>query len=155
MDVLVLFKASTRNGTERLIPIWLIVSGVAPIFFSGTVRKPKGEEGKEETETETGGCAHVARSICGAIALVFNLAWLICGSVWIYPTYGKVNEDGFTPCAGNVTTGCSDDCHKPTLTFAFAMVTMDWIFFAFWLIAIGCSVRQVLAKAKESQNLNG
>ncbi|WAR21960.1 HELQ-like protein [Mya arenaria] len=128
----VLFSKVTVTFIKRfsnLFPVCTSTCSSCDIFISiritfsksldsGAVRKPNGEEGKEETET--GGCAHVARSICGAIALVFNLAWLICGSVWIYPTYGKVNEDGFTPCAGNVTTGCSDDCHKPTLTFAFA-----------------------------------
>ncbi|XP_052812274.1 transmembrane protein 272-like [Mya arenaria] len=121
------------------VPIWLIVSGVAPIFFGGSARKE--EEDGEASQS-------IARSVCGIIGLLFNLAWLICGSVWVYPTYGTVNKDDFVPCIGNVTTGCSQDCHKPTLTFAFAMVTVDWIFFALWLTIIMCSVRALCARSR-------
>ncbi|WAR21955.1 hypothetical protein MAR_016007 [Mya arenaria] len=124
---------------QDLVPIWLIVSGVAPIFFGGSARK-QGDDGDESQSP--------ARSVCGVIGLIFNLAWLICGSLWVYPTFGTVNNDDFVPCIGNVTTGCSQDCHKPTLTFAFAMVTIDWIFFVFWFITTLCSFRAICSRSR-------
>lgn len=48
----------------------------------------------------------------------------------MYPNYGKVTADDFVPCSANVTINCSrGNCDKDFITFAFAMVTVDWLFF--------------------------
>ncbi|XP_045200489.1 uncharacterized protein LOC123554421 [Mercenaria mercenaria] len=117
---------------EDLIPVWLIVSGCAPILFGGF--------GKQNNE-DSGDGNNLCGTICGVIGFLFNLAWLICGSVWVYPNYGKVTADDFTPCTGNVTTGCTQgDCNKSLITFAFAMATLDWIFMGLWIALIGCLI---------------
>ncbi|KAH3786013.1 hypothetical protein DPMN_164112 [Dreissena polymorpha] len=56
---------------EPLIPIWLIVSGVAPVFFCGSTRRRNHDDSGEKSG---GGCA----MIFGIIGLLFQLAWLIC-----------------------------------------------------------------------------
>lgn len=46
--------------------------------------------------------------------------------------------DDFLMCQGNVTTECTNgDCNKSLITFAFAMVTVDWIIIVFWVSVIG------------------
>ncbi|XP_060608062.1 uncharacterized protein LOC132760163 [Ruditapes philippinarum] len=113
---------------EKLIPIWLIVSGCAPILFGG-MGKQSGEDGGD-----TNPCAIV----CGVIGFLFNLAWLICGSVWVYPNYNTVTADDYVQCTANITTGCTEgNCDKNLITFAFAMATLDWIFMGLWIVLIG------------------
>ncbi|KAL4219832.1 hypothetical protein ACF0H5_020244 [Mactra antiquata] len=121
---------------EKMIPIYLIVSGVAPIFFGGSSRN-------KDEDSESGS---LARTICGFIGLLFNIAWLICGSIWVYPNYGKVNSD-LPPCTGNMTTGCiQETCNKSLFTFAFAMVTIDWVLICLWIALIGCTLARYCCK---------
>ncbi|KAH3786505.1 hypothetical protein DPMN_164612 [Dreissena polymorpha] len=117
---------------EHMIPIWLIVSGVVPILFGCSGR------GNNDDSGENSGGGYCAK-VVGLIGLLFNMAWLICGSIWIYPNYGKMKADDFVPCTENITTGCTNDCHQPLLIFSVAMVTIDWIFFVLWSVLIGCT----------------
>ncbi|KAH3884626.1 uncharacterized protein LOC127837876 [Dreissena polymorpha] len=129
---------------KNMIPVWLIVSGVAPVFFCCSGRCNIDESGEKSGV----GCA----MILGIIRLLFNLAWLICGTVWIYPNVGKMNADDFIPCTKNITTGCTNDCHRPLLNFSVAMVTMDWIFFVLWSVLIGCTIRAACALRNKEGN---
>ncbi|XP_060608061.1 uncharacterized protein LOC132760162 [Ruditapes philippinarum] len=116
---------------EYLIPIWLIVSGCAPILFGGMGKQSNDEDGDSNM------CAQV----CGAIGFLFNLSWLICGSVWVYPNYNTVTADDFVQCTANITTNCTEgNCDKSLITFAFAMATLDWIFMGLWIVIIGCMI---------------
>lgn len=56
---------------ERLIPIYLIVSGVSPILFGGFGRGSNTENDGENQNS-------IAGTICGIVGFLFNLAWLIC-----------------------------------------------------------------------------
>ena len=53
-----------------MIPIFLIVSALAPILFGGLGRQNNEDEG-------VGGA-----TICGFIGFLFNLAWLIAGRLY-------------------------------------------------------------------------
>jgi hypothetical protein len=56
---------------EYLIPIWLIVSGCAPILFGGMGKQSNDEDGD----------SNICAQVCGAIGFLFNLSWLICGKM--------------------------------------------------------------------------
>ncbi|XP_060608064.1 uncharacterized protein LOC132760164 [Ruditapes philippinarum] len=114
---------------EDLIPIWLIVSGCAPVLFS-CFRGQNNAAGENSFD--------LAGAICGAIAFLFNLAWLICGSVWVYPNFGTIIADDFMPCTPKVTSNCTQgNCDKSLITFAFAMVTVDWVLMCILIINLG------------------
>ena len=49
---------------ETMIPIFLIVSALAPLLYGGS--------GKSKDDK-------TVASICAVVALLFNIAWLICG----------------------------------------------------------------------------
>lgn len=78
--------------------------------------------------------------------LSFNISFVLrffscfSGSIWVYPNYGKRFDDDFTPCTGNVTTNCTEDCDENLMKFAFAMVTIDWIFVGLSILAFACSL---------------
>ncbi|XP_052251201.1 transmembrane protein 272-like isoform X1 [Dreissena polymorpha] len=102
---------------EKMIPIYLIVSGVVPLFFSSFSRRD---------EDRGFGVA----DICGLLAFLFNTAWLVCGSIWVYPNYGKLTSDQYIPCSETVKHHCvRGTCSMTFMTFAFSMVTIDWICF--------------------------
>ncbi|XP_060584461.1 uncharacterized protein LOC132740554 [Ruditapes philippinarum] len=107
---------------EKYVPIYLVVSGLAPLMFSGLSCRGNGD-------VET--CCQL---ICGCFGFLFSFIWLICGTAWVYPTYGVVMSKDFKVCKLNETTGCSHgDCDKSLLRFAFAMVTIDWLLIAMWI----------------------
>ena len=58
---------------ERMIPIFLIVSAVAPMLFGGF--------GKKNDDDSFG-----AGTVCGIIGFLFSLAWLIAGILHVYIT---------------------------------------------------------------------
>ncbi|XP_045200409.2 transmembrane protein 272-like isoform X2 [Mercenaria mercenaria] len=116
---------------ERFIPIYLIVSGVAPIVFGGFGRRDDDEP-------------NLSGNFCGVLGILFNVAWLICGSVWVYPNYGKLNDVDFTTCSSNKTTECLDEiCDKDLMKFAISAVTIDWVFIGFWIVVIGYQLRKL------------
>lgn len=107
---------------EKMIPVYLIVSALSPVLLIGFFRKDDSGH---------------AGTICGLFGFLFNLAWLISGSVWIYPNYGKLVAVDFKRCSGNITAGCLVDvCNKSVITFALATLTIDWFFFLFWICFI-------------------
>lgn len=120
---------------ERMIPIFLIVSALAPILFGGF--------GRQNDEDSSG-----AGTGCGIIGFLFSLAWLIAGSVWVYGTWSKVHADTYIPCPKvNATAGCTQGtCNETLLTFSFAMVIIDWIFFGLYIVLIGGMIVRACAK---------
>lgn len=127
---------------EHFIPIWLIVSGAGFLSLSGY--------GLDKKDPKV--------SFVLVISLLFNIAWLICGSVWVYPNYTKVTADNFYPCTASVitnfttdvttnatttiasttTTSCTQgDCDKSLITFAFAVMIVNWIFIGHFLVLSG------------------
>lgn len=120
---------------EKMIPIFLIVSAVAPMLFGGL--------GKRNEDDSLG-----FGTICGVIGFLFNLAWLIAGSVWVYGTWALIHSDTYVPCSKvNRTEGCTPGtCHNTLLTFSFAIVTIDWVFTGLWIVVIGCMILRACAK---------
>lgn len=117
---------------EQMIPIYLIVSGLAPLLFGGCRRKEEGQE------------TSLGSVVCSIVGLLFNIAWLICGSVWVYTHFGKLNDVDFTRCEGNVTTGCLDEiCDKDLITFAFASITIDWVFMGLGIAGFAYGIRHL------------
>lgn len=126
---------------QHLIPVYLIVSGVAPILLGGF-----GRQGEDDGQGGRGN--NMCGTICGVIGFLFNLIWLICGSVWVYPNHAKVMADGFVACTSNRTTNCTvGDCNISLLKFAFGMVTFDWILMGLWVVLLCCILCRACAKS--------
>lgn len=57
---------------ETMVPIWLIVSGVTPLLYSGFSRHRENDDTKH--------------NICGAVyvvtSLIFNIVWVTCGQYY-------------------------------------------------------------------------
>ncbi|XP_060600511.1 uncharacterized protein LOC132753956 [Ruditapes philippinarum] len=108
---------------ENMVPVYLIVSGMSPLLFSGFCRKDRDESGLCGPGT-----------VCGVIGFMFNFSWLICGSVWICPNYKHLVTDDFKQCEDNVTADCFPNiCNRNLITFAFATVIIDWMFMCVWI----------------------
>ena len=77
-----------------------------------------------------------------------NSQMVIPGSVWVYGTWGKVHADTYMPCPKvNATEGCTPGtCNETLLTFSFAVVTVDWVFTALWIMFVGRLILLALAK---------
>ncbi|XP_060591393.1 transmembrane protein 272-like isoform X2 [Ruditapes philippinarum] len=112
---------------QKLIPIYLIVGGVAPVFMGGlsSLKKKNDDPVAEEDLKEK--CNLL--TVIGLIGALFNFAWLICGSVWVFGNYSDV-MDG---CGGS-----SDCCDASLMKFALAVTIIDWIFYALILVAVCC-----------------
>ncbi|XP_045212511.2 uncharacterized protein LOC123563656 [Mercenaria mercenaria] len=108
---------------ETLIPVYLIVSGVSPVLFTGFCCKDNDD-----------GSSCGPGTVCGIIGFLFNLSWLICGSVWVCPNYKSLVTDEFRQCTENVTIDCLEEvCNRSLITFAFATVIIDWMFMSVWI----------------------
>lgn len=120
---------------ERMIPIFLIVSAVAPILVVGFWI----ENDKDSSRAWRG---------CYITGFLFSLAWLIAGSVWVYGTWSKVHADTYIPCPKvNATAGCTQGtCNETLLTFSVAMVSIDWILSGLYGVPIGCMIAGACAK---------
>ncbi|XP_045179484.2 transmembrane protein 272-like [Mercenaria mercenaria] len=111
---------------EKLIPIYLIVSGCSSVLMGGLSNLKKKDDDIEEDGIK-GKCNVL--TIIGTIGLLFNFVWLICGSVWVFGNYSDV-IDG---------CGVSNDCCDTSLIkFALAVTIIDWIFIGLILVAICC-----------------
>ncbi|KAH3707783.1 hypothetical protein DPMN_067199 [Dreissena polymorpha] len=84
--------------------------------------------------------------ICYTVGALFFPTWLICGSIWVYPNFGKIRADDFIPCSGNITTNCTADCHRPLMDFSLAMVTIDWILTLLAVVCFGFKIRSFVSK---------
>lgn len=115
---------------EKLIPIYLIVSGVCTFLNFGLYNfKPKSDE--EKDPTAGGKTSSTIIRIIFLIAFIFYIIWLICGSVWVFPHFADI-VDG---CPGEV-----DCCEKKLAKFALAMLIIDWIFIALLIVGIVVTV---------------
>ena len=96
---------------EQKIPIWLIVSGVVALF-QGIFAPAFRNDGKSEQNS--------GRSVFRAVGLIINIfqmVWLIIGSVWIYgnyePDYNKADDYKF--------------CHETVYMFSFWILNVTYI----------------------------
>ena len=63
---------------EKMVPIFLIVSAVAPVLFGGFAKRKLDEDD----------CCGVG-TICGIIGFLFSLTWLIAGMISEKKIYGR------------------------------------------------------------------
>ncbi|KAL3856732.1 hypothetical protein ACJMK2_011455 [Sinanodonta woodiana] len=108
---------------ERMIPIFLIVSGCTPVLF-GCLAKQGNEENREKI---------TFGQIIGSFGLLFSIAWLIAGSVWVFPNWRKLHDN---PCKPDVTSCIT--CNTDLLTFAAAVTIIDWVFMGLFLVSFFC-----------------
>ncbi|KAL3879024.1 hypothetical protein ACJMK2_031341 [Sinanodonta woodiana] len=120
---------------QTMIPIFLIISGLAPVFSGGGARR-----NKENKNT--------AATLCVSIGLFFNIGWTIAGSVWVYPTWNMIKKGSKLQCATNTTntTTICKSCNDVVLNFAFAMVTVDWVVIGLVIIVITCWICATIRK---------
>ncbi|XP_045178882.1 transmembrane protein 272-like [Mercenaria mercenaria] len=98
---------------QYLIPVYLIVSGSVPLLMGGLLKRDDGEIN--------------VFNIIGAIGFLFQFAWLICGSVWVFGIYSDV-MDG---CGG-----AKDCCNPSLMKFAFAVTIVDWVFLGLIVVVV-------------------
>ncbi|KAL3859244.1 hypothetical protein ACJMK2_009471 [Sinanodonta woodiana] len=103
---------------QSMVPIFLIVSGLAPVLFVGSASR-----NNEEIK-----CIIY---ISVLIALLFSTAW-------------KVKTEGKVVCSANVTNCLY--CSEVVLTFALAMVTIDRIFLGCTIVCVVCLIFTELCK---------
>ncbi|KAM4539883.1 transmembrane protein 272-like [Odontesthes bonariensis] len=87
------------------IPIYLIVLGATSILslsFTYNISANKDS------------AINIVSSACMTILHIFNFAWLIAGTCWVYNIYPP-NYTG------------PDRCHKITYQFAFVVTTLMWV----------------------------
>ncbi|CAG5136013.1 unnamed protein product, partial [Candidula unifasciata] len=112
---------------ERMIPIYLIVSGCAGIVrnvYSLIQRCRKTEQEREEDQAKVNPAESVANC--------FLIAWFITGCVYIYRTRNSFQHD---------TKGDSDYCDYNLYWFAFWITTAVYIIMAascFCVCCLGC-----------------
>ncbi|XP_060573485.1 uncharacterized protein LOC132731337 [Ruditapes philippinarum] len=122
---------------EPLIAAYMIVSGLSPLLFGGYGYDDDDDEKKSKLSLA---------SI--TFAVLFHVAWVICGSVWTYPNFGKLNDVDFVKCDDYTTTGCLKDiCDKSFITFAVATVTIDWIFTALGVVAFVFKLKSFFSRS--------
>ena len=80
----------------------------------------------------------------------------ISGSIWVYGTWAKVHADSYFPCPKvNASAECTPGtCNDTLLTFSFAIVTVDWVFTAFWVLFVGrlillACIKRLVVKARQ------
>ncbi|KAH3755725.1 hypothetical protein DPMN_190425 [Dreissena polymorpha] len=124
---------------EKMIPIYLIVSGVLLLSFFGFTCFDmfyfcRSENCWEMLEKMSYSCCRFF-TLC-LLFILTHTAWLICGSIWVFPNYGKMTSNHVT-CSHEVISNCIHGaCNMKFITFAFAMVTIDWICFALVMILL-------------------
>lgn len=106
---------------EKMIPIYLIVSGVAGLLKSliNLVKKMKAHiVGDDHSLRES-----THETSCDNIITLFLVAWFIAGNVWIYRIYMPTN----------------DECEVHLYMFAFWLTTSTYIVFCLMACCILCA----------------
>ncbi|XP_052215429.1 uncharacterized protein LOC127833944 isoform X2 [Dreissena polymorpha] len=121
---------------EKMIPIYLIVSGVVPLLFGSLI--VNSSRRRDEDENVVSGS--LDRLCCaiqwGMMAFLIHTIWLICGTIWVYSNYWTLTSNHVT-CSQNVIRNCvQGTCNMTFLKFAFSMVTIDWICLAIVVISL-------------------
>lgn len=130
---------------EPKVPIWCIVAGCLLLLFGGFLKRLR--QFRKSTFGRAEDNADKKSAIVGGIGFLIKLIWLILGSLWIYPTFNKINDDTMQPCnaAANVTSNCYDgDCDTRLINFSFAVVTIDWVCLLFWGFLAVCTICSVV-----------
>ncbi|CAB3982968.1 Hypothetical predicted protein [Paramuricea clavata] len=110
---------------EHKIPIWLIVSGVVALF-QGLFAPAFRNDGKSERTSGRG----IFQAV-GLIINIFQMVWLIIGSVWVYgnyePSYNEADGDMF--------------CNETVYLFSFWILNVTYIGLCIALfVSIGVSL---------------
>ncbi|KAM6974019.1 transmembrane protein 272-like [Tautogolabrus adspersus] len=103
---------------EPNIPIYLIVFGVTSILsltLTSTIKR-----------WEKNSYAYILISSCMTLLHLFNFAWFIAGTCWVYPVYPP-----------NYSPGGALYCHKAVYQLAFVFTTIVWVTIACTFIC-GC-----------------
>jgi len=114
-------------SVQRFIPIWLIVAGVFSIIqqllqlLNYWNKRNTPEEEQEANKTSQAGS-----TLLGC----FNIAWFICGNVWVFGAYSDVI---FTDPTS------SDYCHQTTFYLAFWSIIVAYIFIGLFCFC-GCCI---------------
>ena len=110
---------------EHKIPVWLIVSGVVALF-QGIFAPAFRNDGKSERNSRLG----VFQAV-GLIVNVFQMVWLIVGSVWVYSNY----KPSYNESDGHMF------CQKTLYLFSFWILNVTYIGLCITLlISIGISL---------------
>ena len=96
---------------EHKIPIWLIVSGVVALF-QGIFAPAFRSNGKSQRDS---GCG-VFQAV-GLIVNIFQIVWLIVGSVWVYSNY----KPSYNEADGHMF------CHETLYLFSFWILNVTYI----------------------------
>ena len=114
-----------------MIPIYLIVAGVAGLFSS--LLFFAAFTGSQEDDQQT------VNPFGGLIQLLL-FAWFIAGNVWIYSNYEPNYTDPSSP----------DFCNKTLYLFAFWVTNWYYILFGF-MLGIMCFIGMGVACASQSE----
>jgi len=114
---------------QRFIPIYLIVSGcflVAGSLFEAIKRHccKRKDENNENISVKD-----LLRNPLGSLVLLFTLAWLIAGSVWIYSIRNDYDSEDPTS---------EKFCHPVLFKFSFWMTTAQYILLAIGMVILSC-----------------
>ncbi|XP_022326488.2 transmembrane protein 272-like isoform X2 [Crassostrea virginica] len=125
---------------ERMIPIYLVVSGAVGIVYNvfGILRK-MGKSRNEEGESEDR--PGVFTSICNCVFGCFLFAWFIAGNVWIYSNYDHWSRDPMNAYY----------CHPTCYLFAFWTTTLVYILTGATIV-FGCCSACIAACCSCCQN---
>lgn len=117
---------------EYLIPIWLIVSGclsAAQQLVSIFKKMCEGrcDDDEDEEDGNDGDPSLVNR--CNSLIGLFNFAWFVAGSIWVYRKYAPSN-----------TSDPSLDtyCDYSTYYFAFWVITITYVFVGLCILSCCC-----------------
>lgn len=105
---------------QRLIPIWLIVSGFLTIIknISTLIERIKSQD--------DGRTGNKILNIFDSLLTILIVVWFICGNIWTYSNYRKVQT---------VDTSRDDYCHSIVYYFTFWIITSIYI-----LIVLACLI---------------
>ncbi|KAL5008610.1 hypothetical protein ScPMuIL_014191 [Solemya velum] len=128
--------------SSPLIPLFLLVGAFIPGLFVVNVRLRN--ENVHASIRRLG-------LLCTVLGILFSLAWLIIGTIWVIPTYIDVTQGNNSY---NVTASGRNDtqatittirtastqqatCDRTLIGFSFAVIVIDWILITF-VICFAC-----------------